>query len=573
MAVTNVVGEQIIDMSHDTNYYFEVVPQGDSQSRSVNITLTVDGTTPYFIPTNATIILEGKNAGGYNIFTACTRVDDNILNVPLTNGVLSFAGVGKYDVGIFDGGTCIKSFPFNIVVTEAPYDIVSLMASDVYEALNELVAKAADSNRWIVENDDPVVGSTCPQGTHQNDYYLNAVTGAVFYAWLNPATAELEWQPVINTNTSRQLNILEKMYVRYADDDQGNGFSKLPAGKAYIGFYGSVNLEDDLDPTLDINIPSNYKWSVIGEAVDVDSSTILYGVSDSRSTQPSTWSQTFPATVNSGEFLWIKTNLVFESGQHIEYMTAISQIINAAFDNPGAVATLHASSGMPSVTLTDNGSVTAKQFTFDFLVRGAEFKNGTAISGSGQQTSTVFNDSNTVLGDMYINTSTGVTYICSAVTASNSTWDESITFGTITFIDDLKNTKRFYGLVTPGITTLTITGSDVMFVEADAYSPTSVYKYHVKYLTSMPGVSPTKLDPVVITNGGISSTLEFKNVKPNDLIVTPRTGTENPHDEGWYEEDATAVSGYSLTADTTITSGKTYYYSVQICMEVIKKNI
>ena len=38
--------------------------------------------------------------------------------------------------------------------------------------------------------------------------------------------------------------------------------------------------------------------------------------------------------------------------------------------------------------------------------------------------------------------------------------------------------------------------------------------------------------------------------------VTPE-GTENPAEEGWYESDG--EGGYTLTADTTVDAGKTYY--------------
>lgn len=40
--------------------------------------------------------------------------------------------------------------------------------------------------------------------------------------------------------------------------------------------------------------------------------------------------------------------------------------------------------------------------------------------------------------------------------------------------------------------------------------------------------------------------------------VTP-TGTENPSNEGWYEENSGA---YAATADTTVDSGKTYYEAI-----------
>ena len=43
--------------------------------------------------------------------------------------------------------------------------------------------------------------------------------------------------------------------------------------------------------------------------------------------------------------------------------------------------------------------------------------------------------------------------------------------------------------------------------------------------------------------------------------VTP-VGTENPSEEGWYEEDGSG--GYVLTADTTVQAGKTYYEAVDV---------
>ena len=43
--------------------------------------------------------------------------------------------------------------------------------------------------------------------------------------------------------------------------------------------------------------------------------------------------------------------------------------------------------------------------------------------------------------------------------------------------------------------------------------------------------------------------------------LTP-VGTENPKDLGWYEDDATHAGAIVLTADTTVTSGKTYYTAV-----------
>ena len=282
MAVTNVIGKQIVDLTSDANYYFEVAPQGDSQSRFVDVTV-LDNGTPYTIPGASTIILEGKNAGGYNIFNSCTQEDANVIRIPLTNGVLSFAGVGKYSVAIYSSGTYIISFPFNIIVTEAPYDILAVEASDSYEALNEVIAKAADSNRWIVEDNAPP--TVCASGVHKNDLFLNALTGDVYYADTNTSTGVLNWYPLMNTATGRQLNIMEKLYIRYADDDVGTNMSIEPivggVGKPYIGFYATVNAAT----SSDVSTASNYKWSLMRNSID-PATSITYYAQTSTTTPP-----------------------------------------------------------------------------------------------------------------------------------------------------------------------------------------------------------------------------------------------------------------------------------------------
>ena len=66
---------------------------------------------------------------------------------------------------------------------------------------------------------------------------ITILLGFIFYAKLDTNTDTLIWARLINQLTGKQLNILEKMYVRYADDTSGTGFSKFSTGKAYIGFW------------------------------------------------------------------------------------------------------------------------------------------------------------------------------------------------------------------------------------------------------------------------------------------------------------------------------------------------
>ena len=669
MSVTNVVGKQVIDLANDANYYFEIAPQGDSQARYVDVTLVQNGAA-YHIPSGSTAILEGKNAGGYNIFNPCTvsPTQDDLITIPLTNGVLSFAGIGRYSVGIYNGTNYILSFSFNIVVTEAPYDIVALKASDSYEALNQIIAKAADSNSWVVGYSAPP--SPAAPDTHANDYYLDGSTGNVYYAIFDINTNNMEWVPVINpTVPGNQLNIMEKTYIRYASDTIGTDMSWTPISPTTgeiltcIGFYNSTNLRDDTNPSLDINIASNYTWASMISGIDASKTWSKYlAVSEYTPTPPpdtEPWSDNWPSTIVPGGYMWIKTRVTFTDGTFAEYYTVTKNGIgvdhmekikdegdisngekvfrfiydtpnyeptsiadtdystnphylgwyersgsapnytytitsdttvqpgktyytkgrqsnpisvfngtDAGFADDAMTVSIERSAGKASIDVTESGGVTDRAFDFAFHMRGTEFKSGDDISGSGEQTSTDFTESNTLVGDMYINIDSGDSYICTAVTASNSTWEPSFSFGPITYIDDLKNTKRYYNKLTPGSKTLVIENptSDALYSEHDAYDD-DTYMYHIRHLTGSPKVTPTNQE-ITITDGFITSNLTFNNVKIEDFIVIP-VGTENPSAKQWYEE----VSGsYVRTLDTTVDPDKTYYKAVEICLEVIKKN-
>ena len=601
MAVTNVVGKQIIDLANDTNYYFEIAPQGDSQSRYVDVEILNNGSV-YHIPSGATAILEGQNAGGYNIFNSCSisPTQDNLITIPLTNGVLSFAGIGRYSVGIYQGSSYVISFSFNIVVTEAPYDVIALQASDSYEALNQIVAKAADSNRWVVADEAPP--SVAAAGTHPNDYYLDGSNGNVYYAYDNPTTGNIEWVPVENPATHKQLNIMAKTYVRYATDASGSDFSPDPVAggivRKYIGFLSTVNVENPLDPSLDINTPGAYTWASMSTGVDASKTWSKYLVVDTYSPTPPAdtepWSSGWPSMMVPGGYMWIKTRVTFTDNTYAEYYTVTKNgrsvdhmekledegdISNGrktfrfvydendyyatttlGTENPqdlgwyelsgttyvltsdttvqlgktyytkgkttnpitvhnGTAAGFGAptiqithASGESSATITSGGPNTAKVFNFGFDLRGSEWKAGTAITGTGTVTSTTFTENNSIVGDMYLNESTGVIYKCTGTTASSSTWVETFTVSVISNINELNNTVRVNGTVykdagTPPArkSAVTLTSTDSIFV---APASQDNYIYQIKIYTPVQGLYPLTA-PVSIAANSFSITLTF----------------------------------------------------------------
>ena len=55
-------------------------------------------------------------------------------------------------------------------------------------------------------------------------------------------------------------------------------------------------------------------------------------------------------------------------------------------------------------------------------------------------------------------------------------------------------------------------------------------------------------------------------------VVTPATGSENPVTEGWYESDGLIPPTYTLSADTSIQAGKTYYEQITTTTYVLSED-
>ena len=206
MAVPYVQGHQIIDLRNDANYYFEVAPQGDGQSRGV-IVEVLDNGAPADLSGATNAVIQGKNAGGYNIFNTCSFVSghNNYIDIAFTNGILDYAGVGKYVVTIYDGTTYVTSFPFNIVVTDVPYDLDRVLGSDSYEALNRAIATALSANRWWVEEGAPQNPDTL--GASLGDYYMDAITGDMYYATASSDPDIVQWNQLMNSDHNRQITL------------------------------------------------------------------------------------------------------------------------------------------------------------------------------------------------------------------------------------------------------------------------------------------------------------------------------------------------------------------------------
>ena len=120
-------------------------------------------------------------------------------------------------------------------------------------------------------------------------------------------------QELLNLRNQIQDNKVGYVWLRYADDREGNGISESPEGKSYLGI--AYNMPS---PTPS-NDPSDYNWSLIkgtdgSDGVGVQTSNVQYALSDSGAIAPTTgWVTNIP-TLQDNKYLWTRTIIYYTNG-------------------------------------------------------------------------------------------------------------------------------------------------------------------------------------------------------------------------------------------------------------------
>lgn len=123
-------------------------------------------------------------------------------------------------------------------------------------------------------------------------------------------------QELLNLRNQIQDNKSNYVWLRYADDREGNGISEYPEGKNYLGIAYNMSTPE---PS---NNPDDYNWSLIkgnngtdgANGVGVQTSNVQYALGDSGTTAPTTaWTTTIP-TLQDNKYLWTRTIIYYTNG-------------------------------------------------------------------------------------------------------------------------------------------------------------------------------------------------------------------------------------------------------------------
>lgn len=123
-------------------------------------------------------------------------------------------------------------------------------------------------------------------------------------------------QELLNLRNQIQDSKSNYVWLRYADDREGNGMSEYPEGKSYLGIAYNMSTPE---PS---NNPNDYNWSLIKgnngtdgtNGVGVQTSNVQYALGDSGTTAPTTaWTTTIP-TLQDNKYLWTRTIIYYTNG-------------------------------------------------------------------------------------------------------------------------------------------------------------------------------------------------------------------------------------------------------------------
>lgn len=373
-------------------------------------------------------------------------------------------------------------------------------------------------------------------------------------------------------------------WIKYADNASGANMSDSPNGKLYIG------LAYNKTTSTESNVASDYTWALFkgdkgdkgNDGVGIASTTVTYGVSDSSSTQPTSWQATIP-TVAEGKYLWTRTVIDYTD-------TAKADTVSYTYTKQGLKG--DTGSAGSSVTVT---SIQYQEGTSATTTPTGNWSNSVVSVSDGNYlwTKTTFSDGKTAYGvakqgssgkgiksvtEYYLATASS-----SGVTTSTSGWTTTIqaitvdkkylwNYEVITYTNDttsstspiiigvfgntgatgaagkgIKSVTEYY-LATASSSNIT-TSTSGWTTTMQTLTSAKKYLWNYELITYTDDTTST-VNPIIIGvygDQGVAA-VSFQVYAPNGYLLTK-------------ELDSLTLQTFAYEGSTAITSGVTYQWS------------
>lgn len=134
----------IIDLSSNNNFVQNPTMQGDGNNvRGIEIELIANG-IQYVVDTENTIVsIMGTKPDTKQVCNECEVTDEGYILVDITSQMSAVKGRGDYCIVLMDKNTNsqLKSFPFYILTTSAPFNISEIVSSDEFQLLTSSIVE------------------------------------------------------------------------------------------------------------------------------------------------------------------------------------------------------------------------------------------------------------------------------------------------------------------------------------------------------------------------------------------------------------------------------------------------
>ena len=137
----------IIDMSSNNNFVQIPTMQGDGNNvRGFELEF-ISNNVPYKIDTDNIIVsIAGTKSDTKHILNECTVTNEGYVLVDITSQMSAVKGRGDYCIIFMDKtkNSQLKSFPFYILTTSAPFNISEIISSDEFQLLTKRITQVEE---------------------------------------------------------------------------------------------------------------------------------------------------------------------------------------------------------------------------------------------------------------------------------------------------------------------------------------------------------------------------------------------------------------------------------------------
>lgn len=243
------IKEITVDLAGEMPFEYITAVQGDTNSRSVKVTL-LSNAQPYTVPDGATAVIRCKKPDGTSVFNDATINGDGTITAELTEQMLAAVGNCKCEISFYgEGESSLTTVPFIVKVTPAAVN-PNIESTDEYTALASALARVDNVSGVAVAALEAATEALNNLDTIEAD--IDAHTAAAATASENANKAAEAAQAVVNQAA--------QLVTRYGVSFGGSANTGATVSRLYnaVGLVAGVGT-DTVEATNDFD--NIYPWS------------------------------------------------------------------------------------------------------------------------------------------------------------------------------------------------------------------------------------------------------------------------------------------------------------------------